>query len=176
MSYSYYVGLYKSSNICYNLNIILKYILMLIVKQLEQYNNDNIFFSEPISNNIIRNGNFIRILYSTHDFVLNGIYLYISLNNTLIENHYNKYRCSFNLYSNQPIIEKIKQVEIQLLEKYFIINKTPQYKIHDQFMFGYIKLINNTETLNKGCSFILKISGIWETEYNYGLTYKFIKL
>jgi hypothetical protein len=26
------------------------------------------------------------------------------------------------------------------------------------------------------CSFILKISGIWETQYNYGLTYKFIKI
>ena len=25
-------------------------------------------------------------------------------------------------------------------------------------------------------SFVLKISGIWETPQNYGLTYKFIKL
>ena len=25
-------------------------------------------------------------------------------------------------------------------------------------------------------SFIVKISGVWETQYNYGLTYKFIKV
>jgi hypothetical protein len=34
-----------------------------------------------------------------------------------------------------------------------------------------------SEITNKTtCSFILKISGIWETQYNYGLTYKFIKV
>ena len=56
---------------------------MNIVKNINQYNENNIFFCEPIKNNIMNDGNFIRILYSTHNILLNGIYLLISLNNDL---------------------------------------------------------------------------------------------
>ena len=55
------------------------------------------------------------------------------------------------------------------------IDKTPQYKIYEQIKNGNIKMFNDIG--NKSiCSFILKISGIWETQNNYGLTYKFIKV
>jgi len=151
---------------------------MLIVKYLEQYNDNNIFFCEPIRNNIINDSHFIRILYSTHEFMLNGIYLYIPLNDVIIEKHYNKYRCSFNLYNNKTI-DKIKVIETQLLQKYSITPKTPIHKIYSQILNGGIKIFNNYtdyEHLNDEDTLILKISGIWETETNYGLTYKFIKL
>ena len=53
---------------------------MNIVKNMNQYDENNIFFCEPIKNNIMNEGNFIRILYSTHNILLNGIYLLIKLN------------------------------------------------------------------------------------------------
>ena len=52
---------------------------MLLLENISQFNDNNIFFCEPINNNIITNGQFIRILYSNELFVLNGIYLYIHL-------------------------------------------------------------------------------------------------
>ena len=56
-----------------------------------------------------------------------------------------------------------------------IKNKISQLKIHEQLKNGNIKLFNEVTNKNN-CSFILKISGIWETHSNYGLTYKFIKI
>ena len=53
-------------------------------------------------------------------------------------------------------------------------NKIPLFKIYEQFSSGYIKIFSDFENKAK-YSFILKISGIWETQINYGLTYKFIK-
>jgi hypothetical protein len=53
---------------------------MNIVKTIEQYNDDFVYFCEPIKNNIMNNGSFIRILYSTPTFILNGIYLSILIN------------------------------------------------------------------------------------------------
>ena len=53
---------------------------MNIVKNIDQYNDNFVYFCDPIKNNIMNNGNFIRILYSTSIFVLNGIYLNISIN------------------------------------------------------------------------------------------------
>ena len=147
---------------------------MNIVKTLEQYDDNCVYFCEPIKNNIMNDGYFIRILYSTHNLVLNGIYLHISLNDITCEKYYNKYKCSFNVNINKELIDKIKVIEESLLQKIEINTKVPQMKIYEQIKNGNIKLFN--EVNDSCCSFILKISGIWETSTNYGLTYKFIKI
>ena len=48
---------------------------MNIVKTIDQYNENYIYFCEAIKNNIMNEGSFIRIIYSTPQFILNGIYL-----------------------------------------------------------------------------------------------------
>lgn len=149
---------------------------MNLVKKIEQYDENNIFFCEPIKNNIMLEGNFIRILYSTYNVTLNGIYLLIELNDIISEKYYNKNKCSFNVNSHKELIEKIKIIEENLLKKIEIKHKIPQFKIYEQLTNGNIKFFcdnNNNKTTN---SFILKISGIWETQINYGLTYKFTKI
>ena len=63
---------------------------MNLVKTIHQYDANNIFFCEPIKNNVMCDGNFIRVIYSTNDLVLNGIYLLITLNDIIIDKYYNK--------------------------------------------------------------------------------------
>ena len=58
---------------------------MNLVKTFEQYNDTNIFFCDPIKNNIMNESNFIRILYSTNIFTLNGIYLHVTLNDVICD-------------------------------------------------------------------------------------------
>ena len=147
---------------------------MNLVKSIEQYNDKNTFFCEPIKNNIMSEGNFIRILYSTQHFILNGIYLLINLNDITCEKFYSKYKCNFNISVHKEIIDKLKQIEEQLLKKYNT-NKIASYKIYEQLKSGFIKIFTDVGNRSQ-CSFILKISGIWETQYNYGLTYKFLKV
>jgi hypothetical protein len=146
---------------------------MNLFKSINQYNEDNIYFCETIKNNVMNEGKFIRILYSTHNLVLNGIYLLIHINDITCDKYYNKYKCNFNTLHNKDIIDNIKTIEENILKK-IEIKKIPQLKIYEQLRNGNIKLFNE---VNKSfCSFILKISGIWETQFNYGLTYKFIKI
>ena len=123
---------------------------MNLVKNMNQYDENNIFFCEPIKNNIMNDGTFIRILYSTHNILLNGIYLLISLTDIACEKYYNKYRCIFNASNHKDIIDNIKIIEENILKK-IVIKKTPQLKISEQLRNGNI-------------------------QYNYGLTYKFIKV
>jgi len=148
---------------------------MNIIKKIEQYNNDDIYFCEPVVNNIMNNGKFIRILYSSHTIIFNGIYLSITLNDVKYEKNYIKYKSVFNVNKNQDVLNNIKKIEENILHKYDAKNKTPQYKINEELQKGLIKLfceINNTITISQ--PFVLKISGIWETPSSYGLTYKFI--
>jgi hypothetical protein len=147
---------------------------MNLVKSIEQYNDKNTFFCEPIKNNIMSDGNFIRILYSTQHFILNGIYLLVNFHDITCEKFYNKYKCIFNVLNHKDIIDNLKTIEEDILKKYNT-NKFACYKIYEQMKSGYIKIF--TDVGNRShCSFILKISGIWETQYNCGLTYKFLKV
>lgn len=147
---------------------------MNLVKYIEQYNDNNIFLCEPIKNNIMNEGNFIRILYSSDIICFNGIYLLVKLTDITSEKYYNKYKCNFNINLHKDMIENLKIIEENILKKYQT-HKIPSYKIFEQLKSGHIKICDNIENKNN-YSFILKISGIWETENNYGLTYKFFKI
>jgi hypothetical protein len=148
---------------------------MNIVKRLNQFDIDNVYFCDPIKNNIVTDGTFIRILYSNKLFMLNGIYLLIIFHNLTIEKYYNKFRCNFDINLHKEIINQIKLIEEDILQKNNIKDKLPICKIYDHIKNGNIKIFSdNIETINNG--FVLKISGIWETEMNYGVTYKFINI
>ena len=146
-----------------------------LVKNIDQYNEDCVYFSEPIKNNIMNDGYFIRIIYSTSLFVLNGIYISININYSYIDKYFTKFKCSFDTGQHKELLDKIYTIEDGLLKKINIIGKIPQYKIYEQLKNGNIKVFS--DTINKVSStIVLKIAGIWETELEYGLTYKFITI
>jgi hypothetical protein len=148
---------------------------MNIVKTLEQYNEDFIYFCDPIKNNIMNDGYFIRIIYSTPIFTLNGIYLSININHLTIEKYYNKFKCCFDVVFYKELIDRLQIIEDNIIKKINIRGKIPQYKIYEQLKNGNIKIFSeNIDKINN--LFLLKIAGIWETDMYYGLTYKFIKL
>lgn len=123
---------------------------MNIIIELTNFNIDNIFFYDPIKNNIIDDSNFVRIIYSDHNIILNGLYLQINLD---------KIDKTHDLYA---ILETI---ENSILNKYKLnIEKVNRIKVQLQYIIKYIKT-------NK---LVLKISGIWENNNKIGLTYKFI--
>ncbi len=148
---------------------------MNIVKKLEQYDDKYVYFCEPIKNNVMNEGNFIRIIYSNSNFTLNGIYLLITLNDISSEKYYTKYKCNFNPTIHKDLISQLKIIEETLINKYNFVDKIPQYKIYEQLSNGNIKMSNDIGNKSQ-CNLILKISGIWETQDKYGLTFKFIKI
>ena len=147
---------------------------MNIVLNLDQYNEQYVYFCEPIKNTIMNDGNFIRILYSNRNLVLNGVYINLLFNDLTIEKHYNKFKCIFNTNFYKKMITDIKIIEENILAKLNVVNKTPQFKIYEQLNNGSIKIFCDSIPKSNS-SFILKISGIWETLDQYGLTYKFTK-
>lgn len=152
---------------------------MIIVKKTHQYDNNCLFLCEPIKNNIINEGYFIRILYSTPHFIMNGIYLDVIFGDGVIEKYYNKYKFSFSFLKNKGLIDSLKTIEEAVLGKINIKNKLPHYKIYEQLKNGNIKFFYNIQeepyqSKDKNNVFVLKISGIWESEHQYGVTYKFV--
>jgi hypothetical protein len=147
---------------------------MILVKDIEQYNLDHVCFSNAIKNNVMKNGNFIKILYFNSQFRLNGIYLKINIINYLNENNIYRNNYIFNPFLYEELIEKIKNIEIEILSKLGISDKIAEYDLYKKLMSGNIKIMTDIIE-EKFDNFIIKISGIWENGNHYGLNYKFIR-
>jgi len=128
---------------------------MNIILNINSISSNNIYFYDSVKNTIINNSNFIKITYSNNYFILNGIYIKITI-------HKNS--------KNDTILDKINNLETLILSLYNN-NKIYNYKIIDQINYLITKLNNSNKDI---INYILKISGIWETDSNIGLTYKFI--
>ena len=139
---------------------------MNLIIEREDFNNNNIFFGDPIKNTVINNSSFIRILYSEDLFILNGIYIKITINKINLKNKF------MEDSSNKNTINFLENLEKTILHLYKP-TKYHSYKIIEQFVYIISKFSNSS--INK-CNFYLKISGIWETNSHIGLTYKFIHI
>ena len=152
---------------------------MNIVIDSDEYNKEYIFLQESVKNNIIDNSKFIRIIYSNNIFVVNTLYIVFNLNVIQIENYFNKYKFVFNVKQNMKPINQLKYIEESILDKVFISNKKPVFRLYEQINSGNLKLFKDNLKLHKINSdneFIIKISGIWENDYEYGITYKFVDM
>ena len=145
---------------------------IIIEKNLFDYKN--ILFFEPVKNTIMNNGVFHRILYSNHLFTLNSLYFIFNLKFKFVEKYFNKIKYTYDVQYNLQEIEAFELIEKQILEQ-LKIKKKPTYKIKDLLRSSIIKIFNNNPNLNIHKNIILiKISGIWETDKEYGVTYKLL--
>lgn len=130
-----------------------------------------IFLGNTINNRIFENGKFTRIYYSTPLCSFNGIYVLLEFNNIIESNINNTVNSKLiiNTTKNEMLLKNIKQIEEKILKVNEIKNKTLTCNIHNDLLKGFIKL-NYKNNIDK---IMLKISGIWETDDSYGLSYKF---
>jgi hypothetical protein len=63
--------------------------------------------------------------------IINSVIIVITLNNITCEKYFSKYRCFFNILLHEDIINKLRIIEENILGKYQILDKIPQYKIYD---------------------------------------------
>jgi len=146
---------------------------MNLILTINDVNIDKIYYFDPIHNTIMNNSKFIKIIYSDENIMLNGIYILLSLNITSAEHYYNKIKLSYdNTIDNTNILKSLYNIEHNILRKYKS-EKRARNILQETFSVGQIKLYPSNENINNK-KLLLKISGIWENEKEYGLTYKLL--
>lgn len=146
---------------------------------INEYDINNLFFNEQNKNNI--DTNFIRFIYSSSLYTLNGIALIFEIQNLKHEKLFNnKYKYMFNIHENNELINFIKNMEHNIISQFsshsFHINKYSQLKLTEQFNKGELKIFKNENNNTISSFFILKISGIWSSNDSFGLTYKILPI
>jgi hypothetical protein len=171
---------------------------MNVVITSNEYKLSQVYFTEKKPNTHIANSTFNRITYSTHDFIMNGIYIQFELFVKQIEQNFNTN--IYNLYFdpdyeyNERMIEIFNEIETGILNKWVRLEHSSAVETTATTTASsqhYNKLKDMTQQLRSGvisvwknemrqCDrsqfqhFIVKISGVWENEGGCGLTYKFI--
>ena len=145
---------------------------MNLILEYQTFNEKNIFFLEPVKNTVINDSNFIRIIYSNKDFILNGVYIKVNINKDILQKQKSVIEENKLLNENEAVFYFIEKLEKYILNKYKSKN-TKNYKIKEQIIY-LINKINNCNNNRNIFSYILKISGLWETDSQIGITYKFI--
>ena len=147
---------------------------MNVILDISQFDKYCIHFHKPIRNTVMENSNFIRLIYSNSLFSLTGIFIEFKLTNAITEKYFSKYKCTFQNYNNERVMKQLADIEHAILNSISIDNKEPIYKIKEQLQSGTIKLFSNEENNETNNNYLLKISGIWETTDEIGITFKFI--
>lgn len=149
-----------------------------------KFNIVNSSLLDSKKNIITTDGIFTKIIYSTPLFIMNGIFFYFPITVDNIINSNGRFFINFNPNSknNINIIREISNVEDNIIDFYRksnIVNKNKTLLLRNQLQTGNIKVykdtndnLTNTNFTNK--QFILKISGIWENKFDFGITYKII--
>jgi hypothetical protein len=150
---------------------------MNIVLTHNQFNSNNIYFNEPIQNTVMDNSKFIKLIYSNENIMMNGVFLLLNIKIINKETYFKKIKISYDINNsiNRETLTSIYNIEQNMLLKYKSIKK-PRRILYETLNSGVIKIFPNIDKdiNNSNNSFILKISGIWEDDNEYGLTYKIL--
>ena len=151
---------------------------MNIIYNIDKYNKNKISFSDS-KRNILMDGKFTKILFSETYFSLIGIYLKVNFNNSKLSTINNKYILKLDKnFNNDKIIKNLVQIEFDILNYYKVLfntnNKKISFLLKNYLLSGNIRIYMNDNNYD-GIFYILKISGVWESEDEIGITYKFLK-
>jgi hypothetical protein len=158
-----------------------------------EYKPVQVYFTERRANTHIANSIFNRIIYSTRDFIMNGVYIQLELFIKQNEQNFNSniYNCHFDPQHehNRAMLAVFEEIESSILNKWMqlqhqgsssstpISKPSPNGDIIQQLRSGVISVWKHDMSIHDKPQFqhfIIKISGVWENESGCGLTYKFI--
>ena len=146
---------------------------------LNDFSTTNISFLES-KKNMLMEGYFTKINYLNKWFTMNGLFFYIPIKiKSIIKD---KLSIKFDPYcpDNHENINKFSIIEKDLLDFY---NNNKQYQHKKQLLLtkqlfnGVLKLTpENFDTIiEEKDNYVIKVSGIWETNNEIGITYKLFK-
>jgi len=160
----------------------------------------NVFFLETKKNMII-DGIFTKMIYTHSFYTMNGLYFHLPdgiqsdssnkleerpfLNGCGLGNSFMNIYIDFKKKTHTCWCACIENVEREILHDYSIFKRNgidqfdsqPNFLLQKQLKHGFFKTYKehflSTDTTK--CSYILKMAGVWETQTEYGITYKIIR-
>ena len=151
----------------------------ILALDLYQY-DPNCFYYLDTDKNMLMEGLFTKIMYTHSYFTMNGLFFYFPIQYSYIESCTDKYYIHFdpNNTPNKDILDVVLKLETQILLHYASFTnrrKMSNMTMYKQLLKGKIRIHESSPANMNTCQYILKISGIWETDTEFGITYKWLE-
>lgn len=151
----------------------------ILALDLYQY-DPNCFYYLDTDKNMLMEGLFTKIMYTHSYFTMNGLFFYFPIQYSYIESCADKYYIHFdpNNTPNKDILDVVLKLETQILLHYASFTnrrKMSNMTMYKQLLKGKIRIHESSPVNMNTCQYILKISGIWETDTEFGITYKWLE-
>lgn len=152
----------------------------ILALQLENYDPNYLYCLESKAN-LIMNGNFTKINYTHPHFTMNGLFFLVPISTSFVD--YSSENTNFIRFDpgspcNKAVIDSVVKLEHDVLTYYtalFSCTKTASLSMTKQLSKGKLK-INGESAIQKTANVIvLKISGIWENEFEFGITFRWME-
>lgn len=117
--------------------------------------------------NVIMDGIYTKLIYTSPHYTLNNIFFPFTVHFRQFEYMENKYLGHFDK-ANLESLKNLEKVILQSYANFKDSTKAPTYLLSNMLNNGKCKLHA------QGKHYVLKISGIWETDAEYGIIYKII--
>lgn len=152
---------------------------MNVALSLKQITPQNIGLLESKTNIVMEQGKFTKINFLDDCFTMNGLYILFPITSYTVEFTNNRKNMKFqsNSLQNSTHAKDLIKLEGRILD-FYISNKQKDYKksylLKKQIESGFMKIYreNNSSLFQSNFVYILKISGIWESHGEIGITYK----
>jgi len=156
--------------------------MKILALNLDNYDAKYFYYLEP-KTNLIMTGIFTKIIYTEPYYTINDIFYYFPIYYTHIESHNDSYIVIIDKLhpQNEVILDKIYKLETEILCNYasfMSCRKMSSMSIYNKLLSGSFRIaVTNNEynNVNTKKHFLLKISGIWENETQFGITSKLIE-
>ncbi len=153
---------------------------MNLVLDYSQFDVHKVHFLDT-KKNIIIDGIFTKMVYLDDIVSLNAIYImfpckyYIERSTTR-----SNIMFSLNTEENQKIID-LETAILNNYMKHYQVNKRMNTNLSTQIINGRTRLYregdgDDSANINTSPEIVLKISGVWETEHEIGITHKFVEM
>ena len=142
---------------------------MYIYNDIDDIDSRNTFFYKPTINKLSGYKLFYKIAYNIDLFVLNTLLINIPISTTQVIKENNNYKCVITLDNN--FLLRLKEYETQILSNMNHIIKK-QYVIFSQKFINNNSIIFNYNIIPENIKLYIKISGMWESDSQYGLITK----
>ena len=127
--------------------------------------------------NIVLEGYFTKLNYLSKWCTMSSLLFYLPIEPKHILNENNNIGIKFDAYSsnNLNVVKFFSQLEQQILDYYNQYQQRTFKKcnlLNKQLFNGFIKINSSSKHFERSKKLIIKISGIWETKTEIGITYK----
>jgi len=142
---------------------------MNIYNTIDEISSSNTFLYKPTVNKLACYKLFYKIAYNIENFVLNTILINIDILNVNIVKDNNNYKAY--IYIDTNFILKLKNYEIAVLSLLGKVNNK-QSLLFSQKLLSNNLIIYNYSYKPENIKLYLRISGLWESDTQYGLITK----